>query len=156
MEDTAVAKKRGRPSKLATGAAAAPPGSPGDSNIPTIPKKRGRPPKVKGSGRGRPPKSAAAAQNSDNEDLDQDELGEANGDLGMPPLKVKARGRPRKSGPPVQVQENSGNDDDDMDSSTDEKPPVKHQKSPSSASKRRKLGRPQKHKPSEDEDGQFG
>lgn len=150
MEEVAVVKKRGRPAKGTSGGAAPAAGISVDSSIPVIPKKRGRPPKVKG-GRGRPPKLSAGAANSDDDDLDQDELGDANGEL-LQPLKIKGRGRPRKV--PVQAQENSGNDDDDMDSSADEKPPAKQQKSPSSA-KRRKLGRPRKHQPSEDDDGNY-
>ncbi|KAL7729012.1 hypothetical protein ACLKA6_019846 [Drosophila palustris] len=137
MEEIAVAKKRGRPSKGGTTGAAPAAGSP----IETIPKKRGRPSKAKGGGR--PPKVTAVS--SDNEDIDHNEKDETNGEQ---PIKLagtgKGRGRPRKE--PIPVQENSENDDEDAADSSEDKPKKKKQK------KARKLGRPRKHQPSDEEE----
>lgn len=140
MDELVVVKKRGRPAKAGSAAAAV--AAPAAGSASEIPKKRGRPPKA-GKGRGRP--KAAAVEASDNED-DEEENGEQE-----QLIVSKGRGRPRKVQPQA-PESNSGNDDDDADSSAEEKV-VKQQKTPQSA-KRRKLGRPRKHQPSDD-DGKF-
>ncbi|XP_030373686.1 chromosomal protein D1 [Scaptodrosophila lebanonensis] len=131
-------KKRGRPPKAGGGSVAL---SGGGDAAHTIPKKRGRPSGSGNKGRGRPPKNPIAS------DAEEDVLaldGE-NGDTDVPKTS-KGRGRPAKV---TKVDtESSGNESGNDSLSIDK--PSKAQKSPSPA-KRRKLGRPKKHVPSDEE-----
>ncbi|XP_017142632.1 chromosomal protein D1 [Drosophila miranda] len=124
MEEVSV-KKRGRPPKN-------PGASPSVVDAAAmIPKKRGRPPKSAKAQRGRPSKKPINLSESEGEgDGDDDSYENVAKTVASPQLSSKGRGRPRINNYDAEV-------------------PAK---SKTTSSKRRKLGRPKKHQPSESED----